>query len=165
MSKSLEEISKEISIRFQKIKEDAVEQKQKIILDIEKNAEELKKAAEKGDRSENAEYSAAVEKASLLSVALSDLDARLKMMDKVDDEDQYEPIGMVVMYSTVRFSHGSQEFIYKIYPEGVSDISNGILAKDAPIGRMLWLKEPGEEVSLEHRITGDILKYRIEEVY
>lgn len=165
MSKPLKEISEEISIKFKQIKEKAIEKKLEIIKDIEKTTEELRVASEKGDRSENAEFSAAVDKLQLLNASLSNLDDRLKMMNKVSGEDDYEPINMIVMYSTVRFTHEGREFIFKIYPEGVSDLSSGIIAKDDPIGRMLWLKEPGDEISLEHRVTGDVLKYKIEEVY
>lgn len=167
MSYSLKQKSISISKSLEDLKVELREEKNRTIQIIEELTEEFKAAAAKGDRSENAEFTEAVDKLSTNNTALSLIDTKLKAIEnKVDEPADYRTIGLVVMYSTVKLSTmDGREFIFKVYPKGVSDINRGILAVDSPLGEVIWLKEVGDDVTIEHRVTGELIKYHIDDIY
>lgn len=125
----------------------------------------FKAAAAKGDIRENAEYSTAEKELTMCNAILANLSNQLKNISLVKEEEYY-PMDMVVMYSTVFIrSDLEQEFIFQIYPEGVSDLSRRILSVASPIGTGLWLKAKGQSFSLDHRIRRTPIKWTVIEIY
>lgn len=161
----LKQVSQEITDKFIALRTNDEHEKLRILKEMETTAEEMRKAAEQGDRSENAEYTAAVDKLSLLNIQISDVDERLSRMLQVDLEEEYVPIGMVVMYSTVRLEVEGKTYVYKVYPEGISEITQNILDKESRLGRAIWKKRVGDVVYLKHRITGAAVAHKIVDIY
>ena len=105
---------------------------------------ELAKAAEMGDRSENAAYKYAKQK-------LRQTDSRLgylkKMLDRAkvvtSTQKEYIEIG-----SQIVLHNGTRETTYRIVGGNESDPSNGLLSYQSPLGQALLKKKPGEEVEI-----------------
>lgn len=162
---NLRDISAKISSSLIEWKKELDEQKKSIIVDIEHTTEDMKVASAMGDRSENAAFTTAVEKLSQLNTQLTNVSKQLRDLANVDDTKEYEHIGVVVMYSTVRLSMNGEEFIYKLYPGKLSSMERRILAQESKVGRSIWMKRVGDVFAVEHRITKDPVVYRIEEIY
>lgn len=162
----LQQESLRISDNLVKLQNELENQKAETIKAIDDMTEEFKIASAQGDHSENAAFSEAKSKLSMYNVTLSILDTRLKSIANKVDESNYKSIGLVTLYSTVKLEiPDGREFVYKLYPEGVSDINKGILAADSPVGRAIWLKEVGDIVTLEHIVTGEPIRYKIKDIY
>ena len=162
--------SEEISNSFLKLRQNLVEQKKEVVKDIDQATTDLQKASAEGDHRENADYSKAIKDLQILSINARNLEVQLKELEFANEPEQYQPIGIVVMYSTVRLlveceGKPSQELVYKVYPNSISDIASGILAKDSMLGTAIWMKTVGTVVTLNHRLTGDPIQYKILEIY
>lgn len=164
--KTLQEASAEIDGSRNALKADLEQQKAQKIAAYEEATIDLRVASAQGDRSENAEYTAATEALQKLRMALGNIEAQLKSMESKDDECEYVPIGMIVMYTTFLLKDNKGEvFVFKMYPDNVSDIDGCMIAKNGNLGTALWLKQPGDVVSVTHNITGKEFKYEILGVY
>ena len=138
--------------------------------DLESTTDDLKVASAQGDRSENAEYTNAVEKIARLT---SDIAGIIEQLDELStvNEASYAPIGRVVMYSTVLLSYWRSEtsereqITFKVYPGNISDIERGVLAKNSPVGKQVWLRGEGAQFTLLNRRTGKPVRYRIDMIY
>ena len=112
-------------------------------------AQELAKAADYGDRSENAEWDAALELQSNLK------HEAIRLMDKIQEAELIEelPIGgdrvTIGTEVTLLDLDKDEEITYKILGEQESDFKNGILSFQAPLVRGLMQKEPGDEVLVQ----------------
>ena len=112
-------------------------------------AQELAKAADYGDLSENSEWEAALELQSGLKHEAS------RLMDKIQEAELIEdlPIGgerVTIGTEVTLFDlDKDEELIYKILGEQESDFQSGILSFQAPLVRGLMQKEPGEEVQVQ----------------
>lgn len=163
--RSLQQISMEIKQGFDEFKAGLEEQVQEVHKKQEEVLIVFKEAALKGDLSENAEYENAEKELAMYNAALLSLNNQLKSINLVDNTDYY-PIGLAVMYSTVTLSNSlGDSYVVQIYPEGVSDISRHILAKDSLVGSSVWMKKVGDTFHTEHRITGERIEWRIDDVY
>lgn len=111
-------------------------------------AQELAKAADYGDLSENSEWEAALELQSSLKHEVSVL------MDKVRDAELIEDLPIAGDKVTIGTEvtlfdlDKDEELIYKILGEQESNFQNGILSFQAPLVRGLMQKMPGDEVSV-----------------
>ena len=166
MMKLLMEESKKIDEGFAGLQSDLLNQRAETLKKIDLETENLKKASAMGDRSENAAFTDAVDELKRLRVTLSNIDLQIKSMGSREVGKKYVPIGMIVLYSTfVLQDNYGEKFIFKMCPENVSDLDRKMLAKNSPIGKMLWLKEKGDQVKLEHGRTGEMITYTVLEVY
>lgn len=163
-----EELKREsIKIResFKAFKLDLENQYRETLIKQAETTKVFKAAAAKGDIRENAEYSTAEKELTMCNTILANLNSQLKNISLVKEEEYY-PMDMVVMYSTVFIRNDlGQEFIFQVYPDGVSDLSRRILSVASPIGTGLWLKLKGQSFSLEHRIRRNPIKWTVVEVY
>lgn len=159
--------SKEISESLSKLKGELYHNREIIQIEMEKNLQDLKDASSKGDRSENAAFTAATEKAQDLTIQLANIEKQINDINSVRKEENYRNIGMVVYFTTVllRVPSKNKSFVLKLYPKGVSDIAKGILAKDCDVGKAIWQKRKGDEVYVVDKRTGEDLKYIIEDFY
>lgn len=168
MSIDLKEESRRIGQSFKDLivslsaqHEDAVKKKEEIM-------EVLQKAVSEGDLSENSAYTAAVDDLSVCTRNIVSLRDSIRNAEAVkEDFSSYEPIGMVVLYTTVllRRDDTGEEYVVKLYPEGVSDLEKGIISKDSPIGNAIWHKEKGDSFHLSHRATGEDILWKIVDIY
>jgi len=161
----LQEKSKEISECLSNLKKSLITRKEEVQVKIENTLEDLRKASEMGDRSENAAFTQAVEDLGKLNGEVAAIEKQIAEIELVDDESRYNSIGIVVYYTTVRLRTKGQEFVVKLYPNEISDIENGILAYKDTIGKYLWHKKKGDKFTVPHRVTGDLLEYEIVDLY
>lgn len=129
----------------------AKESERKHIVDneIPENAEDLGRAASFGDISENAEYSAALEKQERLMRRLrevsDDLD-RARILDV--DEITTERVVIGTKVKAKNTDSGSEENFILLGPWD-ADLSKGIISYMAPVGRGLLGRKIGEKVEIE----------------
>lgn len=122
----------------------------KFLKDVEKPRvnQEKQRAAELGDRSENAEYHAAKEK-------LRHIDKRLFYLNSMIEKAQIiDP--SVLEHSRVHFgvtveicdSESDEDFCYTICGTLESEPENGLISVHSPLARALLGKEEGDELSV-----------------
>jgi transcription elongation factor GreA len=125
-------------------------------------AQELAKAADYGDLSENSEWEAALDLQSNLKHEVSIL------MDKVKEAELIEDLPIagdkVTLGTEVTLFDldKDEEITYKILGEQESDFKNGILSFQAPLVRGLMQKEPGDEVQV--KLPGGTRNFEIVDV-
>jgi len=111
---------------------------------------EIEIALGHGDLSENAEYTYAKEKMSLIETRLRDLQARLSACDVIDLEALPETDRIVFGSSvTIEDVDTSEQKVYKLLGQDEADISKGIISVDSPIGRALIGKEVNDVVEVK----------------
>jgi len=106
---------------------------------------ELAKAAEMGDRSENAAYKYAKQR-------LRQTDSRIRYLQKLlnravivkASQSEFVEIG-----STVTLKKGEIEITYQIVGGNESDPSKGLLSYQSPLGQVLLRKKVGDEALLK----------------
>lgn len=162
---NLAEESIRISGNLKKLIDKLESEKSDITDEMDKNLQDLRDASSKGDRSENAAFTAAVEKVSDLNAQLANVNKQLQQIKSLKKEDKYKNIGMVVYYTTVLLEVNGKQFIFKLYPGEVSAIEDGILSSECRVGKAIWKKKVGDIVSVRHKVTGENLKYKIVDMY
>jgi len=111
---------------------------------------EIEIALGHGDLSENAEYTYAKEKMSLIETRLRDLQARLSACDVIDLEALPETDRIVFGSSvTIEDVDTSEQKVYKLLGQDEADISKGIISVDSPIGKALIGKEVNDVVEVK----------------
>jgi len=105
---------------------------------------ELKKAAALGDLSENAEYHMAKQRQEYLKARLRQLGQRLADLSLINMNNI--PRDKVGLGSTVKvFDNGKNEEVeYHIVTTEESDVANGKISTNSPIGRALLNKKVGD---------------------
>lgn len=163
----LKQVSRQVSQDLGGLRQELVGEWKRLEADLEDAQLQLQKAYGEGDLRENAEFEAAVSRCSLVSSSLQMVDEKLQRLNSFDENEEYYPIGMVVMFSTVLLTNNVDEgqYVFKLYPAGVSDIERKILALDSPIGQAIYLKGKGSMFSMEHHVTGVLRVWKIEDVY
>lgn len=159
--------SQEISENLKQLKEELIRNRSIIQEEMDDNLKDLKEAASKGDLSENAAFTAATEKAQDLMIQLANINKQIAAISNMHKEDKYKNIGIVVYYTTVLLDVPAKKkkFVLKLYPNGVSDVAKGILAKDCSVGQAIWQKHKGDVVYVVDKCTGEDLKFIIEDFY
>ncbi len=119
---------------------------------------ELSKAAEMGDRSENAAYKYAKQK-------LRSTDSRLRYLSHMLDrakvvestQQEYVEIG-----SEVTVSNGQKTVTFRIVGGNESDPAKGFLSYQSPLGNALMHKKVGEEAEIS--APAGMVKYTIQSI-
>ncbi|HLL61179.1 MAG TPA: transcription elongation factor GreA [Candidatus Nitrosocosmicus sp.] len=104
----------------------------------------LKTAREMGDLSENSAYRAAKWKLSSIDSRLRHLDMLLRNGRVVDTRE-----GVVDIGSTVVVNDGKQDLTISIVGGFESDVMNGKISHNSPLGKALFGKKENEEVVLK----------------
>lgn len=110
-------------------------------------AQEIERAKELGDLSENAEYQQARADQANLEGRISEIKELLKSAEIVEHENS----GVVEVGSTVtiRKKHSSKEQEYKVVGEEETDMSKGFIAHTSPVAQALMGHEEGDKVEIE----------------
>ena len=146
--------------------DDLYEQRKALFSERLQAYEEYRAADPGHDRSENAPLDAAINHIKEVNAAMITNAATLKSLTSLEDLTKYNPIGMVVMYSTVHLRRNDgEEFCYRIYPEGVSYPEYGVIAADSRLATVLIDKVVGDVVGVEHVTRHETLNYEIIEIY
>lgn len=125
-------------------------------------SQEIADARDKGDLSENAEYHAAKEEQSLLETKIAKL-KNVVASARIIDESQLDT-SKVLIHSKVKIRNttNKMEFTYTLVADSESDISNGKLSVNSPIGKGLLGKEKGDVAEIQ--VPNGIMNFEILEV-
>ncbi len=107
--------------------------------------QEIKRARELGDLSENAEYQAAKERQRLVEARIGMLKKRVAELSLLNlDKLPTDKVGLgsIVVLS----ENGGGTVEYRLVMPEEADASKGLISPSSPIGRALLNKEPGDEV-------------------
>jgi transcription elongation factor GreA len=125
--------------------------------------QEIADARDKGDLSENAEYHAAKEEQSHLEFKIAKL-KNVVSNARIIDESQLD-ISKALIHSNVKIKNTANgaEFTYRLVADSETDVRNGKLSVNSPIGKGLLGKKVGEIAEVQ--VPNGIMKFEILEVY
>lgn len=107
-------------------------------------ADEIAAARSNGDLSENAEYTSARERQSLVESRISELESILANAEIIQSDGD----GIVSLGDTVVVSSGSKEHTFHIVGSIEADPSADRISHDSPLGKALIGAKQGDEVSV-----------------
>jgi transcription elongation factor GreA len=110
--------------------------------------QEIRRARELGDLSENAEYHAAKERQRLVEARIGMLKKRVAEISLINLDKL--PTDKVGLGSIVHVTDaGGDTFVYRLVMPEEADPAKGLISPSSPIGRALLNKEPGDEVTVQ----------------
>ena len=122
-------------------------------------AQAIAEAREKGDLSENAEYDAAKEAQGLHELKISKLEESISNARVIDESEiNTDKVSILSKVKVLNLSF-DKEFEYTIVSEEESDLQQGKISVQSPIGKGLLGKKKGEEVSID--VPSGELKFKI----
>jgi len=124
-----------------------------------KIVDEIKRARDLGDLSENAEYSAAKEAQSLLERQISELEYKLSRARSVDADAI--PTDKVYLFAKVlvRDLRDGEQIEYTIVPPDEADVDNDVISVESPVAAGLLGKSVGNVAEIT--VPAGTLKYEI----
>ena len=124
--------------------------------------QEIADARDKGDLSENAEYHAAKEEQSHLEFKIAKL-KNVVSNARILDESQLDT-SKVLIHSIVKIKNTSNgmEFDYRLVADSETDVRNGKLSVNSPIGRGLLGKKVGEIAEIQ--VPNGIMEFEIVQI-
>jgi transcription elongation factor GreA len=130
----LEELTKELKTRIEKTRE--------------KIADDIARAREQGDLSENAAYTAALEAKQFNEARIEELTSIIKNSEvkKVNKSDRSVGIGEKV---TIESTSNKEKSVYTIVGENQSDPSEGKISIKSPIGSAVLGKKEGDKFKVD----------------
>ncbi|MFC2109365.1 transcription elongation factor GreA [Bacteroidota bacterium] len=125
-------------------------------------SQEISDARDKGDLSENAEYHAAKEEQSLLELKIAKL-KNVVASARILDESQLD-LSKILIHSVVKIKNiaNNMEFTYTLVADSETDIRNGKLSVNSPIGKGLLGLKVGEIADIQ--VPNGIMKFEILEI-
>jgi len=123
---------------------------------------DIAEARDKGDLSENAEYHAAKEEQSHLEFKIAKLKEVISNA-RIIDESKLDT-SKILIHSKVKLKNtvNNLEFIYTLVADSETNIKEGKLAVNSPIGKGLLGKEVGDVVEI--RVPNGILNFEVLEI-
>jgi len=110
--------------------------------------QEIKRARELGDLSENAEYQAAKERQRLVEARIGMLKKRVGELSLLNLDKL--PTDKVGLGSIVHVTDaGGETTVYRLVMPEDADPTKGLISPGSPIGRALLNKEPGDHVTVQ----------------
>lgn len=125
-------------------------------------SQEIADARDKGDLSENAEYHAAKEEQSLLETKIAKL-KNVVASARIIDESQLDT-SKILIHSIVKIKNtvNGMEFSYTLVADSESDVRNGKLSVNSPIGKGLLGKEVGDIAEI--KVPNGTMKFEIVDI-
>jgi transcription elongation factor GreA len=123
---------------------------------------DIAEARDKGDLSENAEYHAAKEEQSMLELKIAKL-KEVVSNARIIDESKLDT-SKILIHSTVKLKNttNNMEFKYTLVADSETNIKEGKLAVNSPIGRGLLGKKVGDIAEIQ--VPNGIMKFEILEI-
>jgi transcription elongation factor GreA len=124
--------------------------------------QEIADARDKGDLSENAEYHAAKEEQSHLEFKIAKL-KNVVSSARIIDESQLDT-SKILIHSVVKLKNttNEMEFTYTLVADSESDVRNGKLSVNSPIGKGLLGKVVGDVAEIE--VPNGTMKFEVMEI-
>ena len=122
-------------------------------------AENIKKAREFGDLSENAEYDAAKQEQGFVEAEIKELTEKLQHVVLIEDcaSTSEVSIGNTVIIKDIEFD---EEVEYRIVGTTEADIMSGKISNESPLGRAIIGKKAGDIVNVPAP-NGSLIEYQI----
>ncbi|MCO6462127.1 MAG: transcription elongation factor GreA [Saprospiraceae bacterium] len=126
-------------------------------------AKAIAEAREKGDLSENAEYDAAKNAQGMLELRINELE-KILANARLLDTSQLDPT-IVTLLTTVEIENTKTKkvFKYTLVSEAESDLKNGKISGNSPIGQGLMGKREGEIAQVN--TPAGAMEFRILKLY
>jgi len=124
-----------------------------------KIVDEIKRARELGDLSENAEYHAAKEKQVHLERKIAEIHEKLTRVRAVDADQVRTDKAYLFTKVLVRDRKSGEEILYTLAPPEEADVDNDIISVKSPIGAALLGRAEGEVVEI--KVPVGILTYEV----
>ncbi len=123
---------------------------------------DIAEARDKGDLSENAEYHAAKEEQSLLELKIAKL-KEVVSNARIIDESLLDT-SKILIHSKVKLKNvaNNMEFIYTLVADSETNIKEGKLSVNSPIGKGLLGKKQAEIVEIQ--VPNGVMKFEIVEI-
>jgi len=123
---------------------------------------DIAEARDKGDLSENAEYHAAKEEQSHLELKIAKL-KEVVSNARIIDESLLDT-SKVLIHSTVKIKNiaNNLEFIYRLVADSETNIKEGKLSVNSPIGKGLLGKEVDDIAEIE--VPNGVMSFKILEI-
>ncbi len=109
---------------------------------------QIAEARDKGDLSENAEYTAAKEAQGFLELKISKLQDLLSNARLIDESKMDTSKTLILSTVKIRNLKNNAEMTYTLVPENEADIKIGKLSVSSPIAKSLLGKSVGEKVDV-----------------
>ena len=162
----LSQLSVEIDTQLRNKVDELIKQRSALYEERVTAYEEYRAADPGHDRSENAPLDAAIAHIKEVNGAMIANESTLRNLSSVEDLINYNAIGLVVPYSTVRLRRDDgEEMCYRIYPPGVSYPEILVIAEDSRLAIALMGKEVGDVVGVSHTTKHKVLNYEILEIH
>lgn len=125
-------------------------------------AENIKKAREFGDLSENAEYDAAKQEQGFVEAEIKELEDKLLHVVIIDEDASTHKVslGNTVTVQDIEFG---DELEFRIVGTTEADLSAGKISNESPLGQALIGKKKGASVKV-NTPTGAVIEYKIIEI-
>ena len=125
-------------------------------------SKQIAEARDKGDLSENAEYSAAKEAQGMLELKIAKLEEDLSNA-RIVDESKLDT-SKVLILSRVKIKNTANKAVmmYQLVSENEADIKTGKISVDSPIGKGLLGKKQSDIVEIE--VPNGKMKFEIIEI-
>lgn len=122
----------------------------------------ISEARDKGDLSENAEYHAAKEEQSHLEFKIAKL-KNVVSNARILDESQLDTSKILIHSNVViKNTTNGMEFKYRLVADSETDVRNGKLSVNSPIGKGLLGKKVGEIAEIQ--VPNGIMKFEVIEI-
>ncbi len=121
--------------------------------------EEITRAMQQGDLSENAEYHAAKEAQTHIERKIGELEDKLSRVRSVDIDNIPSDKAYLFAKVLVRDLKRDDEIEYQLVPPEEADVDNDIISIKSPIGAALLGKTVGEQIEI--KVPAGIVHYEI----
>lgn len=116
-------------------------------------------ARDKGDLSENAEYHAAKEEQSLLEFKIAQLKNTISKARLIDESQLDTSKALALSIVKIKNMDNNMEFEYTLVADAASDLSQGRLSINSPIGKGLLGKKVGDIAEIQ--TPNGVMKFEI----
>ena len=125
-------------------------------------SKQIAEARDKGDLSENAEYTAAKEAQGMLELKIAKLEETLGNARIVDESKLDSSKVLILSRVKIRNTANGTEMIYQLVSENEADIKAGKISVDSPIGKGLLGKKKDDVVKIA--VPNGKMKFKIIEI-
>ena len=125
-------------------------------------SKQIAEARDKGDLSENAEYSAAKEAQGMLELKISKLQEVIQNAREIDESKLDTSKVLLFSIVTIKNLKNNTKMKYTLVPEQEADLKLAKISVTSPIARGLLGKEVGETVEI--KVPAGIIPFQIIEV-
>jgi transcription elongation factor GreA len=122
-------------------------------------SKQIAEARDKGDLSENAEYDAAKEAQGILEAKISQLKTLISGARLIDESQITTDSVQIMNKVTIRNTKNDQKVVYTLVSESETDLKQGKIAINTPIGKGLLGKKVGETVEI--KVPNGLMSFEI----